>query len=341
MRLYTLAAFSLILTACSSVPTYGPVYGPPSTQAKDAARLRVIDRHQTAKTQVVELTKSCFGWLGDAETHDWKKNIASLGGYILGANLRAKLGIIDPPSDNASYTEILVQSGKEFNLGAIRYARDETCRDGISFIPEPGADYEAVMESYCELSLKKLILNEGKITRVPVKNSQLKNNRCYEPIKKAGDMEAPAGRDVAIVNIQNKTSNEMALYTFEDGEKCQGRKVVQTGFGPLNRQNIIAEDTSTSIKIKSGAPFSLNISTSTRDQSWPITNVSECDIVGTFLPEAGASYAVAFSWSGNRCVFSVNRTDAGNDYASIARFNNSVRLRKATSAILNDGSACK
>jgi hypothetical protein len=150
---------------------------PPKDSSR--ARLRVAQADQGGSTSVRELPNSCRP---PANSDTGFKKIATLQGHYtqVQSELRQSLGMPDQPTRTGDFTEVYIPANRPFHLDlfrsennayeVVRY-RETYCAVGLTFEPQPGADYEVVFRrgpGGCLLSIDKLSFVEGAVSRTRV-----------------------------------------------------------------------------------------------------------------------------------------------------------------------------
>lgn len=178
-----LATFALAAALAGCAASYEP----PPAGARQTARVRVAQAQQGAQLMAMELPGACRPNL------TWNtgyRHIATLAGsnIMLAPHRRAVLGMPDPRHPEGSFTEFVVPADRPFHLGTYFEASVTTrsvtsCTVAVTFQPEPGADYEAVLTTTfngCVLTLSRLTSQQGTVTRNPVQATPI-SERCQAP----------------------------------------------------------------------------------------------------------------------------------------------------------------
>lgn len=171
---------TFLLTGCIAT------YTPPQSNS-ETARLRVAQASRGVQTMVLAAPEGC---LGPHNSDGFGQKIAILEGSVkhLQTQSRPLLGMPLPPVLPGDMVETTVLAGKPFSLavnftasfaGSNVIGTTETyCITGLQFIPEAGADYEAMFNidgRRCSLSLTRLAPHLPAPSRVPVRSEPLKS----------------------------------------------------------------------------------------------------------------------------------------------------------------------
>lgn len=141
------------------------------------AKLRVTQTRAFGTTFVSELEEPCISAFKTG------RDIGSLQGNmtLMYEHRRKSLGIVDAPTNSASYTEVRVPTNREFLLSVRVTANqsalgDTTCQVGVAFLPKQGESYEAVYDYRpeargCSITVNSLSDRAGVVSRsaIPVK----------------------------------------------------------------------------------------------------------------------------------------------------------------------------
>lgn len=159
-------------------------YEPPPAGATKTARVRVAQAQQGSQLMAMHLPGACRPNL---QWNTGYRHIATLAGSIisLAPHRRSVLGMPDPRHTEGNFTEFVVPADKPFHLGTYFESQVTTrsvvsCTVAVTFLPEPGADYEAVLTpgfSDCVLSLNRLSSQQGVVARSPVPTTPI-TSRC-------------------------------------------------------------------------------------------------------------------------------------------------------------------
>lgn len=177
---------ALMATGCSTI------YEPPSAAEQGTARFRVGQLNGALQTLPFVLPNKCL-------TNDMApsgERYITLFGSVKSPDkrLRDTLGIPGAPSNRDDFHETRIPAGRDFNfqfyranngpgfsaagIGSYSYY---VCRIGFTFVPEAGADYEAMIESRgnsCEVHLSRLTFANDRTERVRIPATRIDATTC-------------------------------------------------------------------------------------------------------------------------------------------------------------------
>ena len=177
-----LLAAMAILSACQSA------YVPPPANTQ-TARLRVLQIGGD-NTDVQKLKTACLTTEKNARNFgDYFEKIANFSGVSSASDLQ-RLGMPDPPAAPVKFTEIAIDATRPFLLGynSMRFVSGYpqsvtyTCVMGLSFVPQPSEDYEAVIsrasDTQCRFEIQRLTVGKGTAAREKVDSARLLREAC-------------------------------------------------------------------------------------------------------------------------------------------------------------------
>jgi hypothetical protein len=176
------AAAAALLSACQSAYVEPPA-------GERTARLRILQIGGD-NTVIQKLKAACLTTDKNARNFgDHYEKIARFSG-VSDASDQRRLNMPDAPAAPVKFTEVVVDATQPFLLGydATRFVSGYpqsmvyTCVMGVSFKPEPGADYEAVVsrasDTQCRLDLRRLVPRQGAVAREAVAGAQTIRGAC-------------------------------------------------------------------------------------------------------------------------------------------------------------------